>query len=217
MEPSDPPPGPKDPADPDSYETLAGPSEAEIKVQRSRFLAIAAPASTLVEAKQVVAEVVRRYHDCRHVCYAWRGGTGSELQEVRNDGGEPAGTAGGPILKSLRQMKITDCVAVVARYFGGVKLGTGGLARAYSNVTAAVLAEAELRTVKIGCEFTLCLAYTHQKNVACLLERYGGRTLNEKYSDKVAWQIWLPRSRWREFAAALTEATSGQVAMKTPA
>lgn len=196
---------------PDSYETLAVPAEAEIKVQRSRFLARAEPATNLEAAKSVVANMGKRYHNCRHVCYAWRGGAGAAIREVRSDGGEPAGTAGEPILVALRQAGLTDCVLVVARYFGGIKLGTGGLARAYGGAATAALESARRRTIQIGREFSLAFPYPLQKTVTHLLQRHGGRTVQEDYTSSVTWRIWLPRARASAFTAAVTEATANEV------
>ncbi len=201
---------------PESYQTVAGTGRAEVKILRSRFLAEVTPAASLAAAKAVVAEVSRRHHDCRHVCFAWRGGFGPSLQEVRNDGGEPAGTAGEPILATLRQAEVTDCVAVVARYFGGIKLGTGGLARAYRKATAAALAEVERRSVLIGRKFTVSFPYARQQTVATLLERHAGRLVRQQYTACVDWTIWLPASRWRDFAQALAEATAGEITLKAP-
>jgi uncharacterized YigZ family protein len=203
--------------EPGTYQILTTSGQAEIKVQRSRFLAKATPARTRFEAKRAVTETVKRYHDCRHVCFAWRGGAGSSLQENRNDGGEPAGTAGEPILAAIRQAEVTDCVVVVARYFGGIKLGTGGLSRAYNAAATAALESAEMHLIQPGREFTLCFPYSHQKTVANLLRRHNGRTVTEKYTTKITWTIWLPDSRWRAYAIALSEATAGEVTIKAPA
>jgi len=201
----------------DSYLTLAAIGQAEIKVQRSRFLAKAARADSRSVVRQVVAEFANRYHDCRHVCFGWRGGLGDDLQESRNDGGEPNGTAGSPILLAIQQAELTDCVVVVARYFGGIKLGTGGLARAYGDAAAAALETAPRRTVFLGHEFTIHVPYSQQKTLDHLLKQYGGKSVHAEYSEVVQWRIWLPRSTWRQFAAAVTEATAGAVQIKAPA
>jgi uncharacterized YigZ family protein len=201
----------------DSYQTLAAPACAELKVQRSRFLAKVAPAESEVEAKKVVAEMTARHHDCRHVCFAWRGGAGPALRELRSDGGEPSGTAGQPILMALRQAAVTDTVAVVARYFGGTKLGTGNLARAYSEAAGQALAAAPRRRVIAGQAYRISLPYDWQKTVALLLARHDGRILEQDYGGQVTWLVWLPTFTQRDFAAALLETTGGEVKMETPA
>jgi len=199
---------------PSSYRTLIAPGQAEIKIRRSRFLATVAAAPDLTTAKQVVAEVASRYHDCRHVCHAWRGGFGPQLQEIRHDAGEPAGTAGEPILAALRRAELTDCVAVVARYFGGIKLGTGPLARAYGQATEEALQLARSATIQVGREFRLDFTYPHQKTVANLVNRHGGRIVQESYGIRVRWSIWLPVASVVAFSRELAAASAGQIELK---
>ena len=103
------------PFSPDSYLTLGGMGDAEIKIQRSRFVAWAGPASDEEAARGFIADLARRYHDSSHVCFAWRLGQTGSLSENRNDDGEPSGTAGEPILSAIRKREVTDTVAVVVR------------------------------------------------------------------------------------------------------
>ena len=198
---------------PDSYETLDASATAEIKVKRSRFLAEAAPAADERTARSVIGATARRYHDSRHVCYAWRLGYGERVVEIRNDAGEPSGSAGQPILTAIRRTGLSDCVVVVARYFGGVKLGTGGLGRAYGEVAAMALAQAARRTVALGRTFTLTFGYPQQKKVAKLLAAHQGRILSETYLTEINWQLWLRPPKWRRFSAALGEATAGALTL----
>ncbi|MHB8080419.1 MAG: YigZ family protein, partial [Candidatus Krumholzibacteriia bacterium] len=154
------------------YATLAGQGEAELRVERSRFVALAAPAADEAGARLLVAGQTRRHHDARHVCFGWRGGPGAGGRELRSDAGEPAGTAGEPILAALRHADLAEAVVVVARWFGGVKLGTGGLGRAYGAAAAAALAAAPRRVVIPGAEGRLRFAYALEKTVAHLLEQH---------------------------------------------
>lgn len=124
----------------------------EEEVRRSRFLAYLARTTTEDEARAVVAALRRRHHDARHVCSAWI--LGPDRDRMRsNDDGEPAGTAGVPMLQALAlretapgRADLTDVTAVVVRYFGGVKLGAGGLVRAYSDAVSRALDAAPLVT-----------------------------------------------------------------------
>ena len=113
-----------------AYPTPAGTSEAEIREKGSRFLAVLGPADGEEAAKAALAAVARRFPDATHHCWAWRVGT--PPRERSADAGEPAGTAGVPILQVLRGAGLSDVLAVVVRWFGGTKLGKGGLARAYA-------------------------------------------------------------------------------------
>lgn len=198
---------------PDSYFTLAEMARAEIKIQRSRFIGVAAPAIDEAAARQVIDQQAKQYHDSRHVCYGWRLGVGNLITEKRNDDGEPSGTAGEPILAEIRKVQLTQVVVLVVRYYGGVKLGTGGLARAYGQAAALALAAAPVREVLQGLEFQMDFPYNRQKTLGYLLEQYDGRVIAEEYGAQVSWTIWLPHSRATGFKAALTETTAGAVAL----
>jgi len=195
------------------YETLAGQGEAEIRVERSRFVALAAPVADEAGARLLLAELSRRHHDAHHVCFAWRGGPGADGRELRSDAGEPAGTAGEPILAVLRHAGLAAAIVVVARWFGGVKLGTGGLSRAYGAAATAALAAAPRRLVVPGAEHRLRFAYAHEKTIAHLLERHDGRVVRREYGPQVNWRVWLPNATRAAFATGLAEATAGAVAL----
>jgi uncharacterized YigZ family protein len=113
-----------------SYTAPAGESRAEIREKGSRFLAVIGPAADEVAAKALLAALEREMPDATHHCWAWR--LGSPPRERSSDAGEPAGTAGVPMLQVLRGAGLSDAMAVVVRWFGGTKLGKGGLARAYA-------------------------------------------------------------------------------------
>lgn len=196
---------------PDSYLTLAEEGQAESKVQRSRFIAAAGPAESEEAAKAFIENMARRYHDSRHVCYGWRLGFHPSPVENRSDAGEPSGTAGEPILAAIRKSNLTDVVVVVVRYFGGVKLGTGGLQRAYGSAAVLALSAAPVREVLLGREFTVALPYSFQKTLRHLLEPHRGQILAEEYGEAVQWKIWLPHSTWQAMEAQLTEASAGTV------
>ncbi len=122
----------------DTYKTLAAPGEAVFTEKRSRFLAFAIPVADEEEAKSRVAELRKKFYDARHVCYAYA--LGFDASQTRsNDDGEPSGSAGKPILGQLLSFGVTFTLVVVVRYFGGVKLGTGGLAVAYKTAAAEAL------------------------------------------------------------------------------
>ncbi len=201
---------------PDSFLTLAGLAESELKVQRSRFLALAFPVRTEQEAQVRLSETARRYHDSRHVCYGYKLGVGGDSITRKSDDGEPSGTGGDPILAAIAKLELTDVLVVVVRYFGGVKLGTGGLARAYGQAGAMALAEAVIREVHLGREFMIRFPYSREKSIRRLLETRDGRLVEQQYGETVSWRIWLAHSVWREFSKALIELTSGNVDLEEP-
>jgi uncharacterized YigZ family protein len=113
-----------------SYPTPAGEGRAEIREKGSRFLAFVLPAADETAARTLLEDLAKRHPDATHHCWAWR--LGSPARERSSDAGEPAGTAGVPILQVLRGAGLSDVLAVIVRWFGGTKLGKGGLARAYA-------------------------------------------------------------------------------------
>lgn len=205
-------PHPGDP--PDSYLTLAEAASAELKIQRSRFLARAIPVSSPEEARTCLEETARRYHDARHVCYGYRLGVGRNMVTRKSDDGEPSGSAGEPILTAIGQLDLTDVLVMVVRYFGGIKLGTGGLARAYGQAAADALNRGTVREVSLGREFELNFSYAQEKTIRRLLEIWKGKPVDQDYGENVIWRIWLPHSAWRGFAGALTEHTAGAVVLE---
>jgi uncharacterized YigZ family protein len=138
----------------DAYLAPAGESRAEIREKGSRFLAVIGPAADEAAARAALAALERQFPDATHHCWAWR--LGSPPRERSSDAGEPAGTAGVPILQVLRGAGLCDAVAVVVRWFGGTKLGKGGLARAYAAATREALqglqVAARVPTVRIAVE-----------------------------------------------------------------
>ena len=136
------------------YRAPRGAARGELKEKGSRFVALLRPARDQAEAEAVLAGLGRTYRDASHICWAWR--LGSPARERSSDAGEPHGTAGRPMLQVLRGAEFSDVVAAVARWFGGVKLGNGGLARAYSGAVRAALPElaSEVRrpTVRLAVE-----------------------------------------------------------------
>lgn len=131
----------------DTYLTIAGPAEGLYKDKGSRFLAFAYPICSEADVKPIVDALKTEYYDARHHCYAWRLGIEASEGGVRfraNDDGEPAGSAGRPILGQILSRELTNLLVVVVRYFGGIKLGVPGLIAAYKDATADALANAEI-------------------------------------------------------------------------
>jgi uncharacterized YigZ family protein len=194
-----------------AYTTLGGDGEAEIRVERSRFLATARPVADAAAARTLVAGIARIHHDARHVCWACRLGHGAQATELRSDAGEPSGTAGEPILGVLRHAGITDAAIVVVRWFGGVKLGTGGLGRAYRDAAAAALAVAPRLVVPLGVRLRLAFPYDLLGRVEHLLGICGGRLDAAEFDVGVAWTVWLPAARGDEFARELEAIGQGRI------
>jgi uncharacterized YigZ family protein len=141
------------------YTTLERPGEAEHVVSRSRFLAYALPVETVEEAETFVAALRKTHHDARHVVYGFRIGHGAALVDRSNDDGEPSRTGGYPAWQLLEGGEVTDALVAIVRYFGGVKLGMGGLARAYREAARLAIEDARVVTRYPELAFDLTVGY----------------------------------------------------------
>lgn len=159
----------------DTYLTIGAPAESVYVEKRSRFLAFAHHVTDEEQVRTLVADYRKKYYDARHVCYAYA--LGPDASHTRaNDDGEPSGAAGKPILGQLRSLELTDVLVIVVRYFGGVKLGTGGLARAYKTASADALALAPLKECVCCAEFIAEVPYT-EIDIAERLARNAGASI----------------------------------------
>lgn len=143
----------------DTYKTIRSISEGLYKEKGSKFLAFLHPVVNEKEAQAILEQYRRKYHDARHVCYAWISGKQKPYMTRSSDDGEPSGTAGKPMLTQLTAAGITNVLAIVVRYFGGVLLGTGGLVVAYRTAVANALegAEIEERTI----DYCICITFDY--------------------------------------------------------
>lgn len=165
----------------DTFHTIAGPTEAIYKEKMSKFLAFAYPVSTSAEAREVIASYQKRYHDARHVCWAYMLGS-ARTDFLSTDNGEPSGTAGKPILGQINSFGLTDIVIVVVRYFGGIKLGTSGLIAAYREAAREALEAADI----IECHDMERISFTFPylaMNDVMRLTKNGGVTVVEQIFD----------------------------------
>lgn len=195
----------------DAYRTVSGAGEAEIEVKGSRFIAHAFPVSSVQRAEEEIEAVRRRYHDATHNCFAYRIGTGPDLVYRFDDAGEPGGTAGRPILQAIEGKGLTDVVVVVTRYFGGTKLGAGGLVRAYSSAASAALDAAKPVIRYIESAVRVIFPYGFYNPVQQTLNQLEGRVVHSAFGEKVSLVIAVRSSRVEQLLSALRDATSGKL------
>ncbi len=156
----------------DTYKTVLEPSGPSIfKDRGSKFLGYVFPVESEVEVKRHLAAIKRKYHDARHWCYAYRLGK-VQLVERANDDGEPAHSAGIPILNQIKKAGLTDTLVIVVRYFGGVKLGVGGLIRAYRTAAKEVLDNAKIEEKEIREAIRIRFPYAVMNDVMRVLKKY---------------------------------------------
>lgn len=187
------------------YTAPAGVAEAEIREKGSVFLAVIAPAASEEEARAVLDGLARRFPDATHHCWAWRLGPPPQPRERSADAGEPAGTAGMPILQVLRGAGLSDAVAVVARWFGGTKLGKGGLARAYAAATREALAGLPLAARVPTVELAVAVPYERVGAVKRLIHPPEVELVSEEYGERARLVLAVHAGRREGLAAALAD------------
>ena len=179
----------------DSYLTISEPAEAIYKERSSKFLTYAYPVETEEEIKELLDALRKQYYDATHHCYAYRLGPQGE-QFRANDDGEPSGTAGKPILGQLLSAKITNCLVVVVRYFGGTKLGVSGLIQAYKESTAEVLAVSNIIEKTVDKIITIDFSYISMNGVMRVIKE-----MNPQIEEQVFDNLCTMRLRIRESEA----------------
>ena len=157
---------------------------SEIVEKKSRFIANLYYVETREQAEEKIKEVKKKYHDARHNCSAYRILEGQSIIEKSSDDGEPSGTAGSPMLNILQKNDIVNCVVIVTRYFGGILLGTGGLVRAYSDVTIKTIEEADKIVVCLGREYEIKIDYGDAENVKYYCRKNNINIIKMEYLDK---------------------------------
>lgn len=164
----------------DQYKTITALSEDEFVISRSRFITFALPVTSEEEIDMILAEYRKRYNDSRHVCYAYV--LGEKYDRYRaNDDGEPSGSAGRPILGQIRSLELTNVLVMVVRYFGGIKLGTGGLVSAYQEGARNALERANIVTKTIGQRVTFTFDYPATNDVNHIINDFNAEKSNENY------------------------------------
>ena len=193
----------------EAYPVPGGPGRAEIEVRRSRFLARVEPATSPEQARAVVADARESEPQARHHCHAWVLGPDGVLVHAQDDG-EPAGTAGAPILDALHGSGLRDVVAVVTRWFGGTLLGTGGLVRAYGDATRAALAAVPTATRRRVRRVRLDVAPAEAGRVEHEVRAHGFAGVDTDSGSVTTLTLDLTSSQLEPAAALVARLTSGR-------
>ena len=191
------------------YKTTAENGTASYEIQKSRFIAYTSHVETEAEARDFVAAIKKKHFDARHNCSAWVLGADSS-QQKSNDDGEPGGTAGNPILESIKQHGLTNVVVVVTRYFGGIKLGAGGLIRAYSHTASLGLEATPCLEVKPFCLMEAEMDYSLLGTVENWIRNEELRTGETAYLDKVTVRLLVEPADCEAISTELTNLTAAQ-------
>jgi len=201
---------------PDSTPSVEDGPEVEFKMKGSRFIAQVFSADSEQIARAKLLKLQRRYHDATHHCWALRLKPSSTPIERAEDNGEPSGTAGLPILGSLQRAKLYDAMVVVTRYFGGTKLGRGGLVRAYGEAARQAVAKAPRRTIWHDAALQIDCAFEELGAVEAVLARAAHeiRRVQRKFSSTVELRVRIRRGAAIALQENLREATADRARLR---
>ena len=191
----------------DEFKTIKEKSEGTYSELRSKFLAFAHHVTTVDEAMALVEQYQKKYYDARHVCWAYM--IAPERETFRsNDNGEPSGTAGKPILGQINSNGLTDIIILVVRYFGGVKLGTGGLIVAYKTAAAEAIANAEIETRTVDEEYTFSFEYPLMNSIMKVARDMDARIISQSYDMDCQMTLSIRRGKMQELQEKIKKALS---------
>lgn len=166
-----------------SFRTISAPATGLYREKGSKFLAFAYPVTTEAEISRVLQQLKKEYFDARHHCYAWV--LGADKSKFRaNDDGEPKHSAGDPILGQIRSHDLTNVLVVVVRYFGGTKLGVGGLINAYRMASADAISQAQIVIREVEVEFTLDYGYACSPEVMRLVKEFDLTVRDQVFNER---------------------------------
>ncbi|MDR3433372.1 MAG: IMPACT family protein [Rouxiella aceris] len=197
------------------YPIPAQPVEVSEEIKKSRFITLLEPTPGVEAAKAFVQLIKSRHPAARHHCWAYVAGPPNDSQQLGfSDDGEPAGTAGKPILGQLMGSGIGEITAVVVRYYGGIKLGTGGLVRAYGNGVQLALASLPIKQKVPQAEFLLQCDYGQIAMIETLLQQVGGSILQSEYGAAVDIRLSLPAYEAAEIVNRLYNLSRGSLVLQ---
>ncbi|MEB6231237.1 YigZ family protein [Mammaliicoccus sciuri] len=189
--------------------TIKSAHETEIVINKSRFIASIHPAETEEEAKAFIQQKKKEHHDATHNCSSYVIGPTMLIQKA-NDDGEPSGTAGVPMLEVLKKQQLHNVVVVVTRYFGGIKLGAGGLIRAYGSAVSQVIKEVGRIVLLDAIPFEVTLDYDQTGRFEHELQQTDYQLVDTAYTDKVTYTIHVIASEEEPFIDFLNEVNQGK-------
>ena len=190
--------------------------QVELEIKRSKFITIAAPAVNRQEADDFIRSLRGQHPQANHVCWAYIAGAPNTTIRSMSDDGEPSGTAGMPMLKVLEYSGYGDIVVAVVRYFGGTKLGTGGLQRAYSDAVSLVLTDLPMKLKVARTTLQLTFDFSYDGSISRLLERYDVEGIDPNYAQQVTLTIAIASSELSTFKTEVTNITAGNVQVLLP-
>lgn len=193
------------------YKTLKTPSESKFTVKGSKFLGFAYPINSQEEIDETLKEIRKKFYDATHHCYAWQLGYDKNITFRYNDDGEPSGTAGKPIYGAVQRLDLTNVLIVSVRYYGGTKLGTSGLAKAYGQSASDALELAKIITVEIGDKLSFTCSYEQHPIIMRIINQYHLISLDQAFAEEVIITIEVDENMTGRILEDVKNATNGNI------
>lgn len=195
------------------YKAVESEFEELIVISRSKFITTLIPITSQEDAQEKLKIIKKKYSDATHNCYAYISSENAQEQKFSDDG-EPQGTAGAPILEVLKKRKVYMTLAVVTRYFGGIKLGASGLVGAYSSCVASAIDKAKIVEYKESIEIIVNTDYSTYKKLQEIIENNDGKVLNIDYSDNVVIDAVIVDNKIDDVIAKIVDTSNGKAQVK---
>ncbi|ADT83654.1 YigZ family protein [Thermococcus barophilus] len=197
-----------------SYKTLRGIGTAELVIKKSVFIGYASPANSEEEAKAFIAKIKAHHRDAAHNVSAYLINDGKSFALRYDDDGEPKGSAGKPVLKVIQNKGLSNVVVVVTRYFGGIKLGYGGLVKAYSDAASLAIENAGISEIFETERFETVFPYNLYHTVKETVEKNGGKVVDEEYGERVRFTVEIRKGEAGSLMNLLIEKTRGRIKLR---
>lgn len=198
---------------PQSYLSVSGECVTQKIIEKSKFIATSRHVCGEEEAKAFIAEISKKYSDATHNCYAYICDNLGNFLRFSDDG-EPQGTAGMPMLEVLKNNKLFEVALVVTRYFGGIKLGAGGLVRAYAGAVAENIVSAQKVLYETCSESIYTVDYSNVEGIMRFFAENGADVINTEYLNEVHFTVAIKKSAEEQFNASLINTLNGRVRIK---
>ena len=188
----------------------AGESRSEQTVKKSKFIGQCFYIESDKEAKAIVSDLWKQHKDARHIVYGFIYGAKNSQTMGMTDDGEPKGTAGRPVLQVLKGSGITNILCTVVRYFGGIKLGTGGLVKAYTEAAQQAVKELKVKELIDETTFELTINYDLYDSLKRTAEQFSAQILDESFTDHIYIKLRIPEKFFSDFKTAISDISNGR-------
>ena len=191
-------------------------SRSELIVKKSKFISQCFFIETDKDAKAIVSSLWKEHKDARHIVYGFIYGAKNSQTMGMTDDGEPKGTAGRPVLQVLKGSSITNILCTVVRYFGGIKLGTGGLVKAYTEAAQLAVKELKVREMIEEVSFSITIGYEYYDSVKRAAANLSASVLSEEFTDHIYMELRIKETSYKEIKAAVSDISNGKAVISPP-